>query len=146
MTRLPNHPNPLDANAASAGVTTIPVVQEELALGTVREQTGTVRVRKLSHARQETVPLRHDTEQLEIERRPINRVVEATEAVRHEADVMVVPVYEERLVKQLVLLEEIHITRRRHAVEGKEVVSLRREEVIVERFDAATQQWLTDPS
>ena len=42
-----------------------------------------------------------------------------------------IPVCEERFIKQLVLLEEIHVTRQRVAFEHSTGTSLRREEVVV---------------
>ena len=55
-----------------------------------------------------------------------------------------IPVYEERLVRQLVLVEEIHVRRRRESFEHTVATSLRREEVIVERLDPATHEWVAE--
>lgn len=124
---------------------TIPVLHEQVEISTVREHAGTVRIRKVTRDVNESVPVTGYRERLEIQRKPANRQVEMAEPARHEADVLIVPVYEERVVKRLFLTEEIHVTRHREAVHGNEIVKLRREEVIVERFDPVTQQWLTDP-
>lgn len=123
----------------------IPVVREFVETRTVLEQTGTVRVRKVVHQEQQTVPAQGYREVVETERRAINQQVEAVQPPRHEGGVLIVPVYQERIVKQLFLLEEIYLTRRREATAGSEVIELRREEVVVERLDPATQQWVTDP-
>ena len=66
--------------------------------------------------------------------------------VRHEGDVMVVPVVQERLVTrtELVLVEEIRLTRRREVTQAEAKVVLRREHVVVERFDPDTDQWVAD--
>jgi stress response protein YsnF len=118
---------------------------EQVEIATVLEHTGTVRVRKVSGHTSESVPLSGYQETVEVARIPINRPVDEPVGARQEADVLIVPVYEERVVKQLFLLEEIHLTRRRQAVQGNEVVHLRREDVIVERLDPATQQWIAEP-
>jgi hypothetical protein len=47
------------------------------------------------------------------------RQVEAAEPARREADVLIVPVYEERVVKQLFLAEEIHVTQHSEADSGQ---------------------------
>ena len=62
-----------------------------------------------------------------------------TEAVRHDGDTMIVPVYEEVLVvrKRLMLKEELHITRRKREVSRPQTVSVRREEVEVERLEGS---------
>jgi len=61
---------------------------------------------------------------------------------RIEGDVMIVPVLEEVVVvkKQLVLKEELHITRRRIAERDSRTVTLRREEATVERIEPGDRQ------
>jgi uncharacterized protein (TIGR02271 family) len=70
-----------------------------------------------------------------VERVPVGRVVEAAPQVRSEGDTMVVPVLEEVLVveKRLMLKEEVRITLRRVAETSQQRVTLRSEEVVVER-------------
>ncbi|RYY63293.1 MAG: DUF2382 domain-containing protein, partial [Comamonadaceae bacterium] len=103
----------------------------------------TLRLRK----RVEEVPqrVRESLEHVvvDVERVPLGTVVTEPPAVRQEGDVMVVPVIQERLVirKELVLVEEIRLTRRREVVQGQAEVILRRERVAVERFDPGTGQW-----
>jgi stress response protein YsnF len=141
---IPSHStDPLAYDSAQR--LTIPVVKEFVEARTVLERTGTVRVRKVVHQEQQTVPAQGYREVVETERRAINQQVEAVQPPRHEAGVLIVPVYEERIVKQLFLLEEIYVTRRRQATAGSEVIELRREEIVVERLDPATQQWVIDP-
>ena len=70
---------------------------------------------------------------------PINQFVSAASGPREEGDVLIVPVYEEQLVveKRLVLKEELHIRRIRASEEWSEPVTLRREEVEIERVAGA---------
>ena len=122
----------------------IPVLAEQMQVDVQREITGTVRVRKLVH--EESAPVSTDgfRELVEMTRVPVNQVVETAESSREVGDMLVIPVYEERLVKQLVLVEEIHVRRRREAFENTASVVLRREEVVVERLNRATGQWAVD--
>ena len=122
----------------------IPVLVEQVQVNVHREHTGTVRVRKLVH--EESAPVRSEgfRELVETTRVPVNRVVEATESSKTVDDLLVIPVYEERFIKQLVLVEEIHVRRRRESFEHNASVVLRREEVVVERLDPATGQWVAD--
>ena len=122
----------------------IPVLVEQAQVNVHREHTGTVRVRKLVH--EESAPVRSEgfRELVETTRVPVNRVVEATESSKTVDDLLVIPVYEERFIKQLVLVEEIHVRRRRESFEHNASVALRREEVVVERLDSATGQWVAD--
>ena len=122
----------------------IPVLVEQAQVNVHREHTGTVRVRKLVY--EESAPVRSEgfRELVETTRVPVNRVVEATESSKTVDDMLVIPVYEERFVRQLVLVEEIHVRRRRESFEHNASVALRREEVVVERLDPATGRWVAD--
>jgi len=122
----------------------IPVLAEQAQVHLEREHTGTVRIRKVVHNVTEPVAARGYREVVETTRVPVNQVVDAVEAPKTLDDLLVIPVYEERMVRQLVLVEEIHVRRRREAFEHTVATSLRREEVIVERLNADTQQWVAD--
>ena len=122
----------------------IPVIHEQLEISRRVVETGhVVRVRKV--VREDVVEVNEPlvTEHVDTERVAIGRSVPGPVAVRHEGDTMVIPVVEERLVlrKELFLVEEIRITRRRQSRPAGERVGVRRESVVVERFDPATQQW-----
>lgn len=122
----------------------IPVTEEELEVRRERVETGAVRI----HKAVEEVPVRVVeplvTDSVHVERVPIGRVVAGPLALRQEGDVTIVPVVEERLVRQWVLVEEVHVTRERveRAVEGE--VVLRRDRVDVERREAGTDRWLPE--
>ena len=77
----------------------------------------------------------------------MDRVVEAPTEIRQEGETTIIPVFEERLVmqKQLVLKEEIYITRRRTEREHEEHVVLRREEVDVQRASPSKRRTSTEP-
>jgi stress response protein YsnF len=85
------------------------------------------------------------SEFVETQRVPVGRVLQEPVGIRQEGEVTIVPVVEERLVlrKELVLVEEIRLTRRREEHNATEQVTLRRESVVIERFDPETQQWLS---
>jgi len=82
-------------------------------------------------------PLRRD--ELVIEHVPIGRVIDEADVpqARYEGDTMIVPVLEEVLVvqKQLLLKEEVRITRHQREERAPRSVLLRAEQVDVERFD-----------
>ena len=114
-----------------------PVIQEVLDVHTSPVETGRVRIRKIVHEREEIVdpPLVRD--EVDIERVPINRVVEGPISVRSEEDTLIIPVLEEVLVieKRLLLKEEVRITKRRVETHMPQRVTLRREEAAVERIN-----------
>ncbi|WP_292931660.1 YsnF/AvaK domain-containing protein [Noviherbaspirillum sp.] len=117
-----------------------PVMEEELHVAKRVIDTGRgVRIHK-TVAEQESVvdqPLMRDD--LVVEHVPVGRIVSEADVpqTRYEGDTLIVPVLEEVLVvqKQLVLKEEVRITRQRQQVQSPQTVLLRSEQVSVERFD-----------
>jgi len=147
---FPKSELPVQAVAGSGypdtGKLVIPVLVEDAQVDILREHTGTVRVRKVVHEQPGPVVQEGFREVVETTRVAVNQVVHAVEVPRNNGDLLVIPVYEERLVRQLVLVEEIHVRRRRESLENVPPVPLRREEVIVERLDPATRQWVLEDS
>ena len=135
----------LDKSSAGSPQGAVPVTEERLEVGRRTVATGAVRVRKRVHEVTEEVSEPLVTEVVETQRVPVGRVLQAPVGIRQEGDVTIVPVIHERLVvrKELVLVEEIRLTRRREAHNANEQVALRRESVVIERFDPETQQWLS---
>ena len=128
----------------ASGEVVVPVIVEELEVRTrTVESGGAVRLRKLVHEDTVTVDEPLSSQTWEIERVAVGRPVEGDVPVRHEGDTMIVPVLEERLVtrRQLVLVEEIRLTRRTHTYREPRTVTLRREEVVAERLDPASGEW-----
>jgi uncharacterized protein (TIGR02271 family) len=115
----------------------LPVIEETLAVDTRPVETGRVRLRKVVHEREETVDPPLLREEVIIERVPINRVVEGPLPVRYEGDTMIISLLEEVLVVEtrLLLTEEVRITTRRTETHTPARVTLRREDVTIERVD-----------
>ena len=116
----------------------IPVVEEELQVDRRVVETGRVRIGKRIHEDSIDVELPTGHEDVEVRRVAVNRPVDAPVATRQDGDTLIVPVHEEVtvLTRQLVLAEEIHITRRRRTTQATQRVTLRREQVSVEREPA----------
>lgn len=113
----------------------IPVTAEELEITKEQVTTGSVRVSKQVTERTETVAEPTVHEEVEIERVPVDRFVDAPPEVRVEGDITIIPVVEEVLVveKRIRVKEEIRVTRKRKEVKDRQQVNLRSEEVKVER-------------
>ena len=130
-------PAEMDVNALS-----IPIVEERLEVGKRVVTTGTVRLEKKVQEYEtqldETLAIRT----FDIERIARNQVVEEAPGVRTEGDKTIYPVVEEQLVltRQLVLKEEIHVTKRDSERHDTQAVILRREHVTVERSSADVTQ------
>ena len=120
----------------------IPVVEEQLTVGTRVVETGRgVRIHKRISEQPVVIDERLVRDEMEIERVPVDRIValEDKPATRYEGDTLVVPVFEEVLVveRRLRIKEELRITRIRHEERYQDTVSLKAEQVEVERFDDA---------
>lgn len=129
------------ARQASSGQqedqTVIPLAEETLRVEKRTVERGRVQVNKRVIAREETVDVPLHQEQIEFERVSINRPVTEPAPVRHEGDTIIIPLYEEVLVvtKQLMLVEEVRVSRRRSERREPQQIVLRREEAVVERSE-----------
>jgi uncharacterized protein (TIGR02271 family) len=108
---------------------------EELEVQKRLVETGKVCITKVVHERETLVdePLFQDT--VAITRVPIQRVVDGPVPVREENGTTIISLVEEVLVveKRLMLREEIHIRQQRIETHQPQRVTLRSEEVQVER-------------
>ncbi len=115
----------------------IPVARESLHVERISKVTSRTIVHVEPRTRQESVDVALRDEAVEIERVAINRPVDAPTPTRQEGDITIIPVFAEVLVvtKQLMLKEEIRITRKQTSRQHKDVVELRSEEVRIERVN-----------
>jgi uncharacterized protein (TIGR02271 family) len=116
----------------------IPVVEEQLRIDTRKVTTGKVIIRKTVREHTETIDHPLVRESVNVERKEINRILDAPAQIREEEGVLIIPVMEEVLVveKKLLLREELHITRLREETHEAREYTLRAEEVQVERQEA----------
>jgi len=118
----------------------VPVIAEELAVGTRVVDTGRgVRIHKSVVEQPVTIDERLVREEVEVRHVPVDRIVAPDEAPanRYEGDTLIVPILEEVLVveRRVRIKEELHITRIRREEHHQESVVLKAEQVSVERFD-----------
>jgi stress response protein YsnF len=118
----------------------VPVIAEELAIGTRTVDTGRgVRIHKTVVEQPVTIDERLARDEVEIRHVPVDRIVAPDEAPanRYEGDTLIVPILEEVLVveRRVRIKEELHITRIRREEHHQEEVVLKAEQVSVERFD-----------
>ncbi|MFW5966697.1 MAG: YsnF/AvaK domain-containing protein [Persicimonas sp.] len=111
----------------------IPVAREKVSAEGRSRPVGRVRIDKRVEEEDVTIEEQLEFDEVDIERVSVDRVVDQPPSIRREDDTLIVPVVEERLVKQTVLVEEVHITRRQRTEEISQSVPLRREVVDVER-------------
>jgi uncharacterized protein (TIGR02271 family) len=116
------------------------VLEEQAQVHIQTAHSGTVKLHKTVHERVELVDKPLHTEEVDIERVTINRPIAEAPAVRYEGDTLVVPLVEEVLYveKRLVLREEIRITKLRKETHAPQQVTLRQEQIEIERTPGAS--------
>ncbi|QIL77967.1 YsnF/AvaK domain-containing protein [Hymenobacter sp. HDW8] len=126
---------------------TIPVVEEQLQIGKDVVETGRIRVSKTVHEEERVIDVPIIQEEVNVERVAINQYVATPPAVRYEGDTMVMPILREVLVveKRLLLVEEVRITKLQTETRTPQQVTLRKEEIHLERVAPNTAP-STDPS
>lgn len=120
----------------------IPIVEEQLDVTKQVVETGQVRLVKTveEHSQLVSTPLTRD--EFAIERIPIEQYVQEAPSVRVEGETTIYPVLREVVVveKRLLLVEEIHVTKRQIETVDEQTVNLRREVVTVERSSLADER------
>jgi uncharacterized protein (TIGR02271 family) len=121
---------------AQDGDEIIELAEEQLRVSKREVERGRVVVRTRVEEREELAEAALRQEDVTVERVPIGRMIEAAPPMREEDGVLIVPVLEERLVvmTELVLKEEIRITKKSRTEVVREPVRLRSERVEIERL------------
>ncbi len=114
---------------------TIPVIQEQILIGKRMVETATVEVKKTVTEGPEPVHVVIAHDETSVERVPINRFVEKAPEIRYDGDTMIIPVLKEVAVveKKLMLVEELHVTKRAVQTQETEYITVRREHLEVTR-------------
>jgi uncharacterized protein (TIGR02271 family) len=121
---------------------TIPVHAEQVTVKTRRSELGRVRMTKTVREEHVTVESPAVTREVVVERVPIDRFVERPSGRRREGETLVIPVFEEVpvVVMKTKLKEEIRITTRAVSQRRRIPVTIRREQVSVDRLPAGAHQ------
>ncbi|MBV8358206.1 MAG: DUF2382 domain-containing protein [Deltaproteobacteria bacterium] len=118
---------------AKATKVSVPIVEEQIEVGSREVVAGRAVINKHVEEREELVDLPLLSENYRVERIPINLTVDSLPSVRRVGDTTIIPVVEEIAVvkKQLVLREELRITRIRTELRRPQRIRLKRERVDV---------------
>jgi uncharacterized protein (TIGR02271 family) len=127
------------AGAKVSAPASIPLLEEQLEVRKRETETGRVRLHKRISERVQECDIPLLSEDVEIERVRVDRVVDAPEAPRQEGDVTIVPLHAEVVTTQWVVTEELHIRRRRSIVHERRQATLRREHIDVTRVDVTRE-------
>ena len=116
---------------AADGTRTVPLVEERLVVEKrAVERTAIVQLR----TREEDVRVNEtlSREHVDVERVPLDLIVNEPPAIREEGDLTVIPIVEEVLVRRFRVIEELHLRRRVETVEVDETVTLRQQRVHIQ--------------
>jgi uncharacterized protein (TIGR02271 family) len=126
------------ASSQEQSTSKIPVIEERLKVGVKQVETGSVQIHKkiISQDVSQEVPITH--EEVTINHVPINQYIDVAPAVRYEGDNTIISVVKEVLVveKRLMLVEELHISKKQIISTATVKETLRKEEVEINRTDA----------
>lgn len=115
----------------------VPIIEEHAVVHREVVESGRVRLSKVVQEHEEAIDLALQHEEVNVERVGVNRfVADDTPAptMRYEGDTLVIPVVREVLVKRLLLVEELHVTKHQVQTQETQTVTLRHEQVQVERL------------
>ena len=127
---------------AEAETIVMPVIEEQLQVGSRVVETGVVRIAKRVIEEQQTVEVPTIREEVTVERVAVYQYLETPPTVRYEGDTMIIPIVREVVVteKKLLLVEEVHVTKLKTTDHETQQFTLRKEEVIVERSPPNTER------
>jgi len=139
-----------DQEISPAEQEVLSVIQEELSVGKQQVERGRIRVNKRVESREEIVnaPIVH--EQVVVERVPFNQVIEEEVPTERDEDgVHIIPVFEEVAVaeRQLILREEVRISKKLVTKNVQQVVAVQRGVVEIERtaFESEPSNYIQPP-
>jgi uncharacterized protein (TIGR02271 family) len=123
----------LDASADQ--IAAIPLVEERMSVSKRQVESGRVRVHVTVEEREDTITQQLCRDDVQVEHVPKNIRVTEVPHVRLEGNTTVIPVVEETVVveKVLMLVEEIHVRRRTNSETVEIPVTVRSERARVER-------------
>lgn len=111
----------------------IPLAEERLIVGKEKVEIGRVRLAARVEEEEGMIEdsLRHST--VRVERLPADTLLEHPPETREEEGRLILPVYEEVLVKRFHLIEEVHVVQEKSDHHIEERVTLRRKVIDVDR-------------
>jgi uncharacterized protein (TIGR02271 family) len=125
-----------DSNRPEDRTETIPVIEEQVEVSKQTVETGRVRISKGVREEEVDIDLPTTSEEVSVERVEVNKYVEtAPPPVRYEGETMIIPVVREVMVveKKILVVEELHVTKRQVKTHDTQRITLRKEEVNVNR-------------
>ena len=149
MERKPPPTSPADTPAQddsradklpARGADVLQLFAEEAKVSRQTVETGRVRISTVTHTRDHVIDELLACTNVEVERIPVGKMIDAIPPVKNEADLMIIPIVEETVVveRRLLLKEELHVRRLQTTERYRETVQLRHQTAKVTRTPAQT--------
>jgi uncharacterized protein (TIGR02271 family) len=129
---LKGQPDAVNESEREVQTIIIPVIEEKLLVGKKNIKKGTIRVNKKVIEEEVNAHVFVEEEELDVKRVAVNRYVVTHPAIRQEGETTIVPVMREVIEKRLVLVEELHITKRKVKKNRSQKLSLRKDKINIE--------------
>ena len=131
-----------DSSAVLIDPVVIPVIEEQLQVDKQVIETGIVRITKQVIEEPETVAIPVFREEVIVDHVAVYQYVDTAPVVRYEGETMIIPVVREVLVteKKLLLVEEVHVTKKQTTDQERVDVMLRKEKITVERINPSDER------
>lgn len=126
----------------------VPLHEEEISVSRREIKKANVQVALVTGTREQLIDEELTQVRVEIERVPIDRVVDVVPPIRQEGDITIIPVVEEIVVveRRLVLKEEVRVRRVSTKEQHQETVVLRQQEAVVTREEPDSQSQAPPPT
>jgi stress response protein YsnF len=119
----------------------VPLHEEEISVSRREIKKANVQVALVTGTREQLIDEELTQVRVEIERAPIDRVVDVVPPIRQAGDITIIPVVEEIVVveRRLVLKEEVRVRRVSTKEQHRETVVLRQQDAVVTREEPDSQ-------
>lgn len=119
----------------------VPLHEEEISVSRREIKKANVQVALVTGTREQLIDEELTQVRVEIERAPIDRVVDVVPPIRQAGDITIIPVVEEIVVveRRLVLKEEVRVRRVSTKEQHQETLVLRQQEAVVTREEPDSQ-------
>jgi uncharacterized protein (TIGR02271 family) len=122
----------------------IPVIEENIHIDKRVIDATKVQISKKVNTEEVTVNVPTVHEEVSVERVTVNQYVDTPPEIKQEGDTTIIPIMKEVSImkevlvveKRLMLVEEVHVTRRRVETQVSQNELLRKEEIFIERKES----------
>jgi uncharacterized protein (TIGR02271 family) len=114
----------------------IPVIEEEVIIDKKVVKKASIYIHKKVNTEDVLVEVPVTSDKFTIERIAVNKYLDTPPPeIRHEGDTIIIPVIKEVIVKRILLVEEIHMTKHVQKDIHKKKLTLKKESVTITRED-----------